>query len=492
MKIKHYCAVATFFTLILSADNLNVSHLTSIPVKVQLDFSNFNGETTKILAEHIVVGTLEGIAKGTSNGNVEKNLTQTFQNTLQQGSQAFATAARDAEFRNNLGEGGRELSRSFGHGLHHLNDGLEESVFPELSRGYRGFIGSFINIENAIRFSLPIAFGMAILVTGYYGCKTAWEVFKHKILNPKPIIMLPQSKIGRWDRVKRWWKKYKTPAMVFNQSVKDRLHEIQETTKTTKSHIKRKRNVSYNNVLLYGKPGTGKTLFAQILADYTDMDFIPVTAASLLQSGIQGTKYINEIFESARKSRYGTIIFIDEADALFVDRNLLNPESDHYKVLNHLLALTGSASNKFMIIAATNHSYVMDEAMGRRFQDRVLMPLPDLETRIALIELYGASIIFNEKENGKRYVTTAKKLFTPQCMAFIAEKSNGLSHAEVKDMIAAMHKKAGISIEGILTMDHINDAIHQALVKYKALEQDYTQRTERLKKYTSPSSIPSY
>ena len=64
-------------------------------------------------------------------------------------------------------------------------------------------------------------------------------------------------------------------------------------------------------------------------------------------------------------------------------------------------ALTGDGSNKFMLIAATNHAHVIDEAMGRRFQDRLYMPLPDASTRKDLIELYVNTVLFNEKQNEK-------------------------------------------------------------------------------------------
>ena len=98
------------------------------------------------------------------------------------------------------------------------------------------------------------------------------------------------------------------------------LFEIQEKTKNIKDHIYRgDKSVTYTNLLLYGPPGTGKTMFAKVLADYTNMDFLPVTAASLMQDPVA----FSNIVEMANRSSYGTIIFIDEADALFLDRNEL-------------------------------------------------------------------------------------------------------------------------------------------------------------------------
>lgn len=267
--------------------------------------------------------------------------------------------------------------------------------------------------------------------------------------------------------------------MIFDQEVKDRLIEIQEKTKNIRKHILEGKTATYDNLLLHGLPGTGKTLFAQILADYTDMDFLPVTAASLLQSGVEGIKYFNELLDIANKSKYGVIIFVDEADALFIDRDTLDPASDHYKVLNHILALTGNGSSKFMLVAATNHAYVMDEAMGRRFQDRVLMPLPHDATRKELIELYANTVLYDKKNNNSDFIATAQSLLTPQKISFIVQQTAGLSHAEIKDMIYAMHKKALATKTGLIAEIQVNNAINEAIKKSFALKEDKKQRARR-------------
>jgi SpoVK/Ycf46/Vps4 family AAA+-type ATPase len=355
----------------------------------------------------------------------------------------------------------------------------------DIKESFQTIIGSMINLENAIRYGYPIAFWTALSLSGIYGSYVFWKVVEKRLLNPKPDIILPGSKYGYWDRLKRWRAGYASPEMIFNQQVENRLIEIQEKTKNIRNHISKGKTTTYDNLLLHGKPGTGKTLFAQILADYTDMDFLPVTAASLLQSGVEGIKYFNELLDMANRSKYGVILFVDEADALFIDRNHLDPSSDHYKVLNHILALTGTSNNKFMLIAATNHAYIMDEAMGRRFQDRVLMPLPDETTRRALITLYSDMILFDTKKNSTDFVATAESLLPEQIINLIAEKTPGLSHAEIKDMIHAIHKKALATKTGIITHVHINDAVNQALDKMRVLQIEKSKREERFKENNS-------
>lgn len=338
---------------------------------------------------------------------------------------------------------------------------LLKDIAPQLKKSWQMIIGTFLNTENAIRFGYPIALFAMVGISGFYGTRTLWKMLEKKLLSPQPQILQPCSKYGWIDRWKRSHAGYQTPEMIFDESVEERLEEIKEKTKNIRNNIRRGKKITYDNLLLYGKPGTGKTLFAQILADYTDMDFLCVTAASLLQNGVEGIKYFDEIIEMAEKSNYGLILFIDEADALFIDRDMLQPDSDHYKILNHILAGTGSGSNKIMIIAATNHAHVMDPAMGRRFQERIKMPLPSISTRNKLVRLYINEYLFEEESR-----------FTSNHINEIAQLTVGLSHAEIKDMIVIMAKKAAASEDGLLTEKHIQNSLNEAIEKKVALNKD--------------------
>lgn len=400
------------------------------------------------------------------------------------GAHSFANTMHSSEYNENISRGMSGLAHNMGKGVQSFNEEAEKNLFSELNTTFRGFIGSGINSHNVFHFGGLIALSLAISVTGYYATKLLWEVITYKILHPKPIILLPDTNYGRWDRIKRWWNGYTTPPMIFDAEVKERLEEIEEKTTYIRTYNKNRKNrhnkISYDNLLLYGEPGTGKTLFARALADKSKMDFVATTAASLLQSGVAGIQYFNEIMTMAKRSSYGMILFIDEADALFVDRETLDPESDHYKILSHILAVLGDGNTTFMLIAATNHPYIMDSAMGRRFQDRVHLPLPHENTRFELISLYVDSLLFNTKKNNTSFVENARKLLNKKCIDKIVQKSEGLSHAEIKDMIAAMYKKACASKNGTLTKKHIRDAIDQAIEKHKVGKEEQQKKQRRL------------
>lgn len=228
------------------------------------------------------------------------------------------------------------------------------------------------------------------------------------------------------------------------------------------------KSLTYTNLLLYGPPGTGKTMFAKALADYTDMDFIPVTAASLMQDPVAFSK----IVEMANRSSYGAIIFIDEADALFLDRNALlksgAPDAlSQYKALNHILAILGQRNNRFMVIAATNFPHVMDEAMNRRFPEKVKMPLPDLETRIALLNLYIESALFNEKYNSKDFCRAARTLLPPVLIHQLARDLEGFSPAELASLIESIRNATYKTKERTINKEIIRNAIDRAVTTHQ-------------------------
>lgn len=295
----------------------------------------------------------------------------------------------------------------------------------------------------------------------------------------RPTILLPGSKIGMWDRFGRWNNGYQSPEMIFPTQVHEQLTDLVGITQMIKNDIKAGLKRTYRNVMLWGPPGTGKTLFANVLADQLDMDFCSITAGSLLQKDV-GIQFLNDFEKMARKSRYGMILFIDEADALFVDRNTLNIGSEqgleHYKVLNHLLAMTGDGSSNFMLIAATNHAQNIDEAMGRRFQERIYMPLPDEQTRAKLVNLYANKLLFAQEDNGAAIVQSAKQVMTSSVLKDIIKQTEGLSGAEIKDIIAQIQNLGLQTQNKAITAAHVKKAVAQGVQKRKDQENDAIKR----------------
>jgi ATPase family AAA domain-containing protein 3A/B len=360
--------------------------------------------------------------------------------------------------------------------LEGLKNAMEEGG-PKLSSAFRSAVGSVLNLQNVVQYGGLVGMSFGVPVVGYYVFKTAGRWFEEYVLSKKPQVLTEGSKFGSWDRFKRKWNKYQMPELILHSEVRAVLTDIVQEAIIIKQRIKQGAEIFFSNILFWGPPGTGKTMFVQALADFTNMDFAPTTAGNLLQPNA-GIALINELFERANKSKYGVIIFIDEADALFVDRNQLNPDSDLYRVLNHLLALIGSGSKKVMIVAATNHRHVLDEAMDRRFQKIIHMPLPDEATRKAIIHLYIKKVLLSPKNNSAPFIGMAKKLMSDAVVNAIAKATEGLSNAELANMVQDMNKKGLITKNGMITGQNIQAAVDDAVDKRKKANEAKTQREE--------------
>ena len=144
-------------------------------------------------------------------------------------------------------------------------------------------------------------------------------------------------------------------------------------------------------VLLYGAPGTGKTLLARAVAHETNAKFLRVVGSELVQKYIgEGARLVRELFEMAKRDA-PTIIFIDEIDAIGAHRTegVTSGDREVQRTLMQLLAgLDGfDGRGNVKIIGATNRIDILDPALLRpgRFDRIIEIPLPDTEGRLSIL-----------------------------------------------------------------------------------------------------------
>lgn len=148
-------------------------------------------------------------------------------------------------------------------------------------------------------------------------------------------------------------------------------------------------------ILLYGSPGTGKTLLAKAVASSTNSTFIQIVASELVQKFIgEGAKMVKEIFELAR-SRAPSIVFVDELDALAAKRIEMGTsgEREVNRTFMQLLAEIDGFHplDNVKIIGATNRKDILDSAIIRPGRlDRIIhVPLPKKEGRLEILKIHS-------------------------------------------------------------------------------------------------------
>jgi proteasome regulatory subunit len=151
-------------------------------------------------------------------------------------------------------------------------------------------------------------------------------------------------------------------------------------------------------ILLYGEPGTGKTLLAKAVASSTNSTFIEIVASELVQKFIgEGAKMVKEIFELARK-KAPSIIFIDELDALAAKRIEIGTsgEREVNRTFMQLLAEVDGFKplDNVKIIGATNRKDILDPAVIRpgRLDRLIHIPLPQGKARLDILKIHSRNM----------------------------------------------------------------------------------------------------
>ncbi len=145
---------------------------------------------------------------------------------------------------------------------------------------------------------------------------------------------------------------------------------------------------SPRNVLFYGPPGTGKTMTAKALANEAQVPFISIKSTKLIGEHVgDGARRIHELYDRASQLS-PCIVFLDEFDAIALDRSYQELRGDVSEVVNALLTeLDGIESREgICTIAATNRAEMIDQSIRSRFEEEIEFTLPTYEERIEIMK----------------------------------------------------------------------------------------------------------
>ncbi|KAF5735424.1 ATPase family AAA domain-containing protein 3-B [Tripterygium wilfordii] len=257
--------------------------------------------------------------------------------------------------------------------------------------------------------------------------------------------------------------------VILHPSLQKRIQHLAGATANTKSH-----QAPFRNMLFYGPPGTGKTMAAREMAQKSGLDYALMTGGDVAPLGSQAVTKIHQLFDWAKKSKRGLLLFIDEADAFLCERNKAYMSEAQRSALNALLFRTGDQSKDIVLALATNRPGDLDSAVADRIDEVLEFPLPGQEERVKLLKLYldkyiaqagsGKSGLFQRLFKRNQQKIEIKGL-TDEILMEAAARTEGFSGREIAKLMASVQAAVYGSENCVL-----DASLFREVVDYKVAE----------------------
>jgi cell division protease FtsH len=208
------------------------------------------------------------------------------------------------------------------------------------------------------------------------------------------------------------------------REAKEELMEVVDFLKNPKKYLGLGARIP-KGVLLFGAPGTGKTLLARAVAGEANVPFFHISGSEFVEMFVGvGASRVRDLFQTAKKAGR-CIIFIDEIDAVGRERGagLGGGHDEREQTLNQILVeMDGFEKNdERIVLAATNRPDVLDPALLRpgRFDRRIILDLPDINDREEILKIHGRGKVLAKDINLRR----------------VAERTPGFSGADLSNLM---------------------------------------------------------
>ena len=253
---------------------------------------------------------------------------------------------------------------------------------------------------------------------------------------------------------------------------KEELKEIVEFLKNPKKFSELGARIP-KGVLLVGRPGTGKTLFAKAIAGEAGVPFFSISGSDFVEMFVGvGASRVRDLFNTAKKSM-PCIVFIDEIDAVGRQRGtgLGGGHDEREQTLNQLLVqMDGFEANEGIIVmAATNRADVLDPALLRpgRFDRQIYVHLPDVRGREAILKVHARN----------------KPMASDVNFRSIARLTSGFSGADLENLLNEAAILAARDGRKLITNKDIYEGVNKVMMGPQKKSRLVTERDKRITAY---------
>ncbi|MDD4548933.1 MAG: ATP-dependent zinc metalloprotease FtsH [Syntrophomonadaceae bacterium] len=253
------------------------------------------------------------------------------------------------------------------------------------------------------------------------------------------------------------------------EEAKEEMQEVVEFLKNPQKFIKIGARIP-KGVLLYGAPGTGKTLMARAVAGEAGVPFFSISGSDFVEMFVGvGAARVRDLFEQAKKSA-PCIVFIDEIDAVGRQRGagLGGGHDEREQTLNQLLVeMDGFSTNEGIIVmASTNRPDILDPALLRpgRFDRHILIDRPDVRGREAILKVHIKDKPIEEDVN----------------LGILAKRTPGFTGADLANVVNEAALLTARRNKEEITMNELEESIERVLAGPEKKTRVISEKEKRL------------
>ncbi len=256
------------------------------------------------------------------------------------------------------------------------------------------------------------------------------------------------------------------------EEAKEEMEEVVEFLKNPQKFIKIGAKIP-KGVLLYGAPGTGKTLMARAVAGEAGVPFFSISGSDFVEMFVGvGAARVRDLFEQAKKNS-PCIVFIDEIDAVGRHRGagLGGGHDEREQTLNQLLVeMDGFSTNEGIIVmASTNRPDILDPALLRpgRFDRHILIDKPDVKGREAILGVHIKN----------------KPVAEDVDLEILAKRTPGFTGADLANMVNEGALLAARKNKEKINMEELEESIERVLAGPEKKTRVISDKEKRLVAY---------